>query len=255
MYVNTEVKSAARVLELLEFLARSTRAVSLTDVVSELGYPKSSAHGLLMTLVSRGYASRDDDERYTLNNAYRNGPGWLSGPDAAIIDVAEPVMRHLRDACGETIMLGVLNRDHRLKTIAKCVANRSVRYDTPFSGGLPSYCAAMGRVLLAGLDLKQVDRYLARERLIKFTVHTVVDKTALRRIIEDVRSRGYAISDQEIDLGSTGIAAPVRDRTGKVVAALDAAVVTSRMAGREDRIIAEVIRHARLLSLRLGLAE
>lgn len=252
MYVNSDVKSAVRVLELLEFLARALKPVSLTDVVNELGYPKSSAHGLLATLVSKGYASRDDDDRYALNSAYRNGPGWISGPYSAIIDVAEPILRSLRDACGETTMLGVLNRDLRFKTIAKAVANRQVRYDTPFSGGMPCYCAAIGRVFLAALEPRQLDRYLARERLIRFTRHTITDKTMIRHIIEQTRRDGYAISEEEMDMGSTGTAAPVRDQTGKVIAALNVATISERFMDARRTIIAEVLRYADNLSEKLG---
>ncbi|MFH1795596.1 MAG: IclR family transcriptional regulator [Pseudomonadota bacterium] len=252
MDVNGEVKSAARVLELLEFLARSVRPVTLKDVVNELGYPKSSAHGLLATLVSRGYALRDTAECYALTNAYRNGPGWLSGPDSALIDVAEPVMRDLRDCCGETIMLGVLNWEQRLKMVARCVANRELRYESPFSGGLPSYCTAMGRVLLAGLEAKQVNSYLARERLVKYTDRTIVNKTTLRQIIQETRRRGFAISDQELDMDTSGVAAPVRNANGNVVAALDVAAVSGRFAENSETYISEVVRYARQLGNLLG---
>ena len=252
MYVNSEVKSAVRVLELLEFLARALKPVSLRDVVHELGYPKSSAHGLLATLVSKGYASRDEDDRYALNSAYRNGPGWISGPDSAIIDVAEPILRSLRDACGETTMLGVLNRDNRFKTIAKAVANRPIRYDTPFSGGMPCYCAAIGRVFLAALEPRQLDRYLARERLVRFTRHTITDKTMIRRIVEQTRRDGYAISEEEMDLGSTGTAAPVRNETGKVVAALNVATISERFPAARPLITTEVVKYADSLSEKLG---
>lgn len=252
MDVNGGVKSATRVLELLEFLARSVRPVTLKDVVEELGYPKSSAHALLATLVLRGYASRNTNDCYTLNNAYRNGPGWFSGPDSALIDIAEPVMRDLRDRCGETIMLGVLNWEQRLKMVAKCVANRELRYESPFSGGLPSYCTAMGRVLLAGLDMKQVDRYFARERLVKYTDRTIVSKQTLRRIIQETRQRGYGIADQELDMGTTGVAAPVRRTDGNVVAALDVAAVSARYVESGEAIISEVVRHALRLSNLLG---
>jgi len=252
MHVNSEVKSAGRVLELLEFLARALNPVSLRDVVLELGYPKSSAHGLLATLVAKGYASRDEDDRYALNSAYRNGPGWISGPDSAMINLAEPILRELRDACGETTMLGVLNRDNRFKTIAKAVANRSIRYDTPFSGGMPCYCAAIGRVFLAALEPRQLDRYLARERLVRFTRHTITDKVAIRRIIEQTRRDGYAISEEEMDLGSTGTAAPVRNESGKVVAALNVATISERFAGSRALISTEVVRFAASLSEKLG---
>lgn len=250
--MNQVVKSAARILDILELLGRARAPLSLKEIALELGYPASSAHGLLTTLVIKGYAARDTADRYLLNAAYRNGPGWASGPDAELIAVSEPIMRDLRDQCGETVMLGVLNQDLMLRIIAKCVANRAVRYDSPFSGGVPSYCSAMGRVLLAAKDGKAIDRYLAGERLIKLTPLTVTSKSQLRHLFRDARERGYAVSDQEVDLGSTGIAAPVHNAAGNVVAALDVAAISSRHSDVTLSLASLVREFAGRISTRLG---
>lgn len=239
-------------LELLELLGRSTKAVSLREVVEELAYPKSSAHALLSTLVSKGYAVRDEGERYSLNSAYRNGPGWLSGPDARLIELAEPVMQDLRDSAGETVMLGVLMRDHRLKTIAKTIGNQAVRYDSELSGGLPSYCAAMGRLLLSYLESKQIDRYLAKERIVKLTDFTIVDRIQLRHLIDEAGRQGYGTSDREMDIDGCGIAGPIRDSTGTVIAALDVAAVASRYERNYEHIRTQVLRCSAALSSRMG---
>jgi DNA-binding IclR family transcriptional regulator len=250
--MNIVVKSAARILDMLELLGRARTPLSLKEIAQELGYPSSSAHGLLTTLVVKGYASRDDADRYQLNAAYRNGPGWASGHDAQLIAVAEPIMRDLRDRCGETVMLGILNRDLMLKVVAKCVANRAVRYDSPFSGGVPSFCSAMGRVLLAAKEEKVVSRYLARERLVKFTPMTVTDKAELRRILRDVAVQGFAISDQEMDLGSTGVAAPIYNGIGDVIAALDVAAISSRHDDGGQALAPLAIDFAQEISKKLG---
>ncbi|MDQ0392803.1 IclR family transcriptional regulator [Labrys monachus] len=250
--MNEEVKSAVRVLEMLELLARSTRPVSLKEVALELGYPKSSAHQLLATLVSRGYAMREDGERYRLNEACRSGPGWTGGGDAQLIALAQPVMRQLRDQCGETVLLGVRMRDGRLKTIAKCVGSMPVRYDSELAGGLPSYCTALGRVLLAYWDPVLTDRHLARERIVRLTDHTTVDRVRIRSLIQDARREGFAISDQEMDADGCGVAAPIYDAGGTVVAALDIAVVAQRFASRKQSLLDLVVAHARTISARNG---
>ncbi|MCS0502165.1 IclR family transcriptional regulator [Ancylobacter mangrovi] len=246
--MNDEVKSAVRVLEILELLARARKPVSLKDVAYELGYPKSSALGLMRTLVGRGYASRTEDDLYVLNEACRNGPGWINGPEAGLVAHAGPIISRLRNRVGETIMLGVLNHECRLRTVVKCTGTRELNYDTPFSGGLPSYCSAMGRVLLAGRERREVDHYLAHERLVKYTRFTVVDRLTIRRRIDQAAHEGFAISDQEMDLGSTGIAAPVCDAAGRVIAALDIAAISSRYLERREEMIDEVSEHAAQLS-------
>lgn len=250
--MNSVVKSAARILDILELLGRAQTPLSLKEITQEFGYPVSSAHGLLTTLVIKGYAVRDDADRYLLNAAYRNGPGWASGPDAQLISLAEPIMRDLRDQCGETVMLGILNRDLLLKVVAKCVANRAVRYDSPFSAAVPSYCSAMGRVLLSEKDDKTINAYLAHERLVKLTPNTVTGKAHLRRLFRDTRQSGYSISREEMDIGSIGIAAPVRNGKSDILAALNVAAISSRHSDVETELAPLVMEYAGRISGKLG---
>lgn len=249
---SSEVKSAARVLELLELLARAPGPMSLKEIVDELGYPKSSAFNLLATLVARGYVTREQGDLYRLHEAVRGGPGWMGGPEAQLVATARPVMEALRDTLGETVFLGGRRRDGRVKLLAKCVSRQSIRFDSDLNVSDPSYCTAMGRVLLSHWTPDRVSAYLARERVVRITDHTVIDRAQIRQIIEAARANGYAISDQEAVAGGSGVAAPVRDQRGEVVAALNAATVSMRFDQQRQRMIDQVIRHADELSARLG---
>jgi DNA-binding IclR family transcriptional regulator len=93
---------------------------------------------------------------------------------------------------------------------------------------------------------------MAKERVVRITDHTVIDRAQIRRLIEAARDNGYAISDQEAVLGGSGVAAPVRDKTGEVVAALNIATISQRFDTRRATMIDAVIRHADELSNRLG---
>ena len=249
---DSDVKSAVRVLELLELLARARKPLTLKMIVAELGYPKSSTFNLLATLVSRAYVTRDEGEAYRIHEAFRNGPGWSSGRDAQLIATAQPIMDALRDAEGETVFLGVRRRDGRIKLLAKSVSPQLVRFDSDLTGSDPSFCTAMGRVMLAHWRPEKTAAYLARERLVQITEHTVIDRAQIRKIIETAREDGYAISDEEAVPGGSGVAAPVRDATGEVIAALNIATATVRFAASRDRMIEAVIRNADELSSRLG---
>lgn len=249
---DSEVKSAVRVLEVLELLARAQKPLTLKTIVSELGYPKSSTFNLLSTLVSRAYITRDGSEAYRIHEAFRNGPGWSSGRDAQLIATAQPVMDALRDAEGESVFLGVRRRDGRIRSIAKSISHQLIRYESDLTGSDASYCTAMGRVMLAHWKPEKTAAYLARERIIAITEYTVIDRVQLRRIIETVRVNGYAISDQEAFVGGSGVAAPVRDSSGEVIAALNIAAVTARFSTTRDRVIAAVISNADEISARIG---
>src|SRR5262249_26297210 len=105
--MNTSVKSAARVLDILELLFRSEAPMALKDLVSILALPKSSAHALMRTLHSRGYVERDAADRYFLNEFLRQSPGWIGGPEAHLAAVARPGVEQLRGGLDGTGVLGV----------------------------------------------------------------------------------------------------------------------------------------------------
>lgn len=247
-----EVKSAVRTLEILELLARAREPVALKEVVLELGFPKSSAHALLQTLVSRGYATRCGTDRYALDEALRHGPGWLDRSEAQLVAAARPVMERLRDALGETVFIGVRTNSGDVRRLEKCVSRHAIRYDTDRQDPAPGYCSAMGRVMLAHWDPAAVQRYFARVRLAAHTRFTVTDRRRIVAILTQIRSAGYAVLDQEYVLGATGIAAPIRNRSGTVVAVIDVGAVAQRYAARPRAMIEGVQRAAAAISARLG---
>jgi IclR family transcriptional regulator, pca regulon regulatory protein len=249
--MNHEVKSAARVLELIEFLAGCSEPVSLKEITTELGYPKSSAHALAQTLVSRGYAIQDSTERYLLVHGNRHGSSFRAR-EARLLSAAHPVMESLRDRSGETVMLSVRTSRGEIKRLAKCVSRQAVRYDADLDAPAASYCTATGRVLLAYWEPAAVEAYFARTRLVAYTPFTVTDPARLREILAQVREEGVAINDQEFIAGSSGIAAPVRDREGQVAAALNLGTLTVRFHARRGEIIAAVKEAAGQVDRRFG---
>jgi IclR family pca regulon transcriptional regulator len=249
--MNSEVKSAARVLELVELLAASTRPLALKEIVAELDFPKSSAHALAQTLVSRGYVVQDSNERYALAESCRNG---FSGRarEARLIAIARPIMEALRDSSGETVMLSVRAPRGEVKRLAKCVSQQAVRFDIDLAAPNATYCTATGRVLLAHAGPEAIDAYLERAALVARTPFTVTDPARLREILAAVHRDGVAVSNQEFIFGSTGIAAPVRNRDDEVIAALNLGTITVRFELKKTAIVVAVKQSANRLSRRLG---
>src|SRR5262249_32097356 len=190
--VNKSVKSAARVLDILELLFRSDEPMALKDIVSILALPKSSAHALMQTLQSRGYVERAAD-RYVLNEFLRQSPGWIGGPEAHLAGGGRPGVGQRRGGRGGTVVLGVRARRGDVKVIAKSVSRAQIRYDSDNPGLRPAYCTGMGRVLLAFWDKKWSDAYLMRTRLRTYTPKTVTDAGKLRAILAKVVAQGYAV--------------------------------------------------------------
>lgn len=250
MYMNHEVKSAVRALEILELLGAAMEPVSLKEIAVTLGYPKSSAHALTQTLVGRGYLLQEG-ERYVIADAIR--PGFTGqSRHAALVRLAQPLMDELRRRVGETVLIGVLTARGDVRTIAKSVSDNPVRFDKDLDRTSPAHCTAMGRVLLAFSDDKAREAHLARTPLVACTSRTVTDRKKLHAILQQVRSSGIAYSEDEHVLGSTGIAAPVFDRNARIVAALDIGAVTTRFRAGKDQMSAAVREAAANLSRRLG---
>lgn len=249
--MNLEVKSAARVLDLIEYLAGCSEPVMLKSISRELGFPKSSAHALAQTLVSRGYAIQDETERYILVHKSRHG-SEARAREARLLSAAHPVMQELRDRSGETVILSVRTSRGEVRRLAKCVSRQVVRYDVDLDAPSEAYCTATGRVLLAFSDRALVENYLARKTMVAYSPQTVTDPDTFRAILEEVRQQGFAVNDQEYVSGSTGIAAPVRGLDGNVVAALNIGTLTSRFHERREEIIAAVKDGAGQISRRLG---
>jgi IclR family transcriptional regulator, pca regulon regulatory protein len=249
--MNPEVKSAARTLELIEYLACCAEPVSLKQIAAELGYPKSSAHGLAQTLVSRGYAIQDSSERYLLVHGHRQSAA-VRAREARLLAVAHPVMQALRDRSGETVLLSVRGSDGGIKRLAKCVSRQPERYDIDLDVPAASYCTAMGRVLLAHWEPAAIEGYLARTRLVAYTPFTVTDLARLREILVRVREEGVAVNDQEFVPGASGIAAPVHDGAGQLTAALNLGTPAARFHKRRDEILGAVKQAAAEVNSRLG---
>jgi DNA-binding IclR family transcriptional regulator len=247
-----EVKSAVRVLEILELLARAREPVPLREVAAELGYPRSSTHALLQTLVARGYATKNGHERYALEDSVRHGPGWIDRAEAQLLAAARPVMEEMRDRLGETVFLGVRLPTGDVRRLEKCVSRQPVRYDTDRTTPAPAYCTAMGRTLLAHWDPVSLRRYLARVRLVAHTPLTVTDPDKLVALLARIRKQGHAVVDQEYVVGGIGVAAPVRDRAGAVVAVLNIGAVVPRFASARAQLIEGVKLGAAQVSRRLG---
>ncbi len=250
--MNSSLKSATRVLDLLELLSGSESPLRLREVVAILGLPKSSAHGLLMALVKRGYVVKDAGEGYCLSIAFRSNAKWVGGFEARLKAVALPIMNDASAQTGETVFLGVRTNSGDIRVICKVVSKQPIRYDAEIGYTLPAYASVMGRVLLAFDDPDSVDGFFARTDLRPLNEHTITDEVRLRQILSDICKNGFGEIVEEYAIGGCGIAVPVRDESARVIAAMDIATVTQRYLPNRERFLKILQAAALRLSERLG---
>lgn len=220
------IKSVAKVLDILEYLADAGRPVGASEVARAVGFHVSTTHRLLRTLASRGYVDQHAAQRNFVLGPQLHALGSAYAAGAGLVQVARPELEALRDALGETIHLGVY-RNGEVMEVASASGPQAVSVSLGAGRRDPAHCTALGKVLLASLDVEALKAFLRRPRE-RRTPRSLVRKTDLLRALEATRARGYAIDEEELEADMCCVAVPVRDPAGSVVAAVSVAMPKSR---------------------------
>ncbi len=247
--MRTDVKSASRVLDLLELMAALPGPVRLNEAARRLGIPKSSASGLFATLEGKGYVTSGSNG-FALAEPFRNG-GWTGGHYAHLSRISRPVMMRLVEETGESVFLGIMTSDWSVQYVDKIASTSAVRYDVDLSETRPAYNTSIGHVFLASRCEEHLERYLATQPLRKVTPYTVVDPEELRTAIRRVRERGYAEAERSNDIDSAGVAAGIVGSSGKVIAAISVVAPAGRFVQVRDAAVVAVTAAAAQISAAL----
>jgi len=235
---NTLIKG----LGLLEVLAHSARPLGVTELATRIGLGKSNVHRLLQALVELGYVRREGDGgTYAASiRLWELGSAVLANLD--LRQAAQAWMDWLLDRTRETVHLSVLDGDD-VVYVHKLDSLEPVRAYTQIGGRGPAHCVATGKAMLAWIGESGLDAM--SRRLERFTPRTVCDPTEFLREMERVRQHGYAVNRGEWRESVGGIAAPVRDPSGRVVAAVGVSGPIERLRPSSLRALsADVIRAA-----------
>jgi IclR family KDG regulon transcriptional repressor len=225
------IKSVAKVLDILEYLADAGRPVGASEVARAVGFHVSTTHRLLRTLASRGYVDQHAAQRSFVIGPQLHALGSAYAGGAGLVQVARPELEALRDALGETIHFGVY-RNGEVMEVASASGTQAVSVSLGAGRRDPAHCTALGKVLLASLDAEALKAFLRRP-LERRTARSL-RKPELLKAIEAARVRGYATDEEELEAHMCCVAVPVRDPAGSVVAALSVAMPKSRY--RADRL-------------------
>jgi IclR family acetate operon transcriptional repressor len=241
-YAKYEVKSVARALDLLELLAdHADDGLSVTEAAAAMGASKSATFAMLQTLVGRGYASDLDRGR-----RYRLGPAVLRLSDRhtrsmTLIDLVRPSMRALTEETGWASRLAIHENGYPV-FIERVDGQGSIRFHTPLGLREMPHRSAAGKAILAGLH-EDLVRSIAHETgLPRFTPHTITDVDTLLADLELVRSRGFAVDDEEDVTGVLCVGAAFLGRDGEPAGAVS---ITGLKADMPDWRVQEMGRIVR----------
>lgn len=198
---------------------------ALSEVARAAGLSRAATRRFLLTLEHVGYV-RQTRGRFTLTpRVLELGYAYLSS--LTLPEVAQPHLERLVEQVHESSSVSVLDGDD-VVYVARVPTRRIMSVTISVGTRFPAYATSMGRVLLSGVPDEQVDATLSRADLRKLTGRTITSTDVLREAIRQVRRQGYAIVDQELEVGLRSIAVPIRDPAGAVVAAVNLSTQASR---------------------------
>jgi len=219
--------SLARGLLVIQSFSPQTPHMTISQLSVKTGLSRAAVRRCLYTLSKLGFAGAEDGSRYalrprmlTLSNTY--------AASSSLSTSAQPILERMSAAHRESFSVATLDGDD-IVYIARTTVSRVMSVDLHIGSRLPAYCTSMGRVLLAYLPVEQLEQYLARVDLVPHTTRTVNSIEKLRLLLRNVRRTGYALCDQEYEVGLRSLAVPVYSPSGRVVATINLSGHAPRM--------------------------
>jgi IclR family acetate operon transcriptional repressor len=235
------VKSLDRGLDILEYVAGCAEPPSFSQLLGNLGIPRSSLFHLLTNLLSRNFLERDPGtERYRLGAGIAAIARKVQRP--SLHDRLVPILRQLSlevsETCGFYVQVG-----DAVEVVASAISTQALSYTMKVGMTAPLHAVSAGKIVLSELPAKERDRYLARATLVPVTPHTIRSRSRLKKEIQEVKAAGFAYSHEEFTLGITAIATAVRSEA-RLHGALNLAVPTARFTASRDAAYREALRRA-----------
>ncbi|MDB5539144.1 MAG: Transcriptional regulator [Devosia sp.] len=248
------VQPVMKALQVLDYVARQGHDVSLTETVHELKLPKTTVFRYLQTLSAAQFIEHDlKRDRYGVGRRFRDLARVDQGLQG-LRDIAQPEMQRLVDTFHETVNLAVLSQSEVVYIDMLEPVVRAVKAQARIGRRHPAHSTSLGKAMMAFLP--EADALVMRERALpQITIKTLTDADKLRRQVDDVRRRGYAIEVGENEDGVMCIGVPILDGTGYPVAAMSLSAPERRMKPELTIVAADALKvAAKRISTHLGAA-
>ena len=231
------LQTLARGLSVIRAFGPNHQQQTLTDVARRANLTRAAARRFLLTLKRLGYVKSDDGKYFSLQPQVLNlGYAYLSS--IPWWDVAQRYMEEVSAAVEESCSAAVLDGAD-IVYVARVATRRIMTMTIAIGSHMPAYVTSMGRVLLAHQEGGWLDHYFGATTFAPITEKTVVEKSALRKILAEVKHQGYCVIDQELEDGVRSIAVPLFDRAGKCQAAINVGTHVARVP--KAKLISDVL--------------
>jgi IclR family pca regulon transcriptional regulator len=226
-------------LSIIEAFGAQKRPLTLTQAAEITGHTRAAVRRSLLTLCNLGYAVQDGRHFQLAPRTLRLGYAYVASDP--LTKVAQPILEITSERTRESASIAVLDSQDAV-FVARSTHRRSLSSGLSVGARLPVYCSATGRVLLSEKTAAEVRFLLNRMSRTQLTPHTRTRLDDILKEIELVRTRGYSISDEELEIGLRSIAVPVRNGRGELIAAMSLSVSTARMSREQaiDQLLPEL---------------
>ncbi len=208
------IQSVAKAMKLLDILAETPAPLTLAELSTKTGWPKSTVHGLLSTMRESSVIAQDDEGRYMLGIRLFEYGCTLSS-SWTILETAKPYIQHISYHTGEAVFLSILDRGEII-TLDRADNRTGLQTSAEMGCRLPIHCTSQGKLFLAYMSEQEQQNILRRTELREYTNHTITTLPTLYKEFEQIRQQGYAIENGEYKKGLRSVAAPIFDHDGKV---------------------------------------
>lgn len=219
------VASLEKGLTIIEAFGLRNGPLTLSEAAEITGHSRASARRSLLTLQRLGYVESDGKYFRLAPRVLRLGHAYLTS--TSLSKLVQPILEAISERTQESSSLAVLDGTEAV-FVARAATRRSLSSGLGLGSRLPAYCAATGRVLLAALPQEQAEQLLKRMARHRLTPHTRTELPDLLALLDEVRAQGYAVSNEELELGVRSIAVPIRDAAGRTVASMSLVAAIAR---------------------------
>jgi IclR family transcriptional regulator, pca regulon regulatory protein len=211
--------SLARGLIVIQAFTQQSPQMTISQLSVKTGLSRAAVRRCLYTLTKLGFAGAEDGTRYSLRPRMLTLSHTYTASNT-LSSAAQPILERMSAALRESFSVATLDGED-IVYIARTQVNRVMAVDLHIGSRLPAYCTSMGRVLLAYLPTDQLEQYLTKAVLTPHTNRTITSVEKLRLALRNVRRTGYALVDQEYEVGLRSMAVPVYAHSGRVVATVN----------------------------------
>lgn len=246
------VQSVERALTILEILSHYNNGLGVTELSEKVNLHKSTVYRLLSTLIEKGYVMQDEEtNKYKITlKLFEIGNKKVESMD--LLSLSKPYTRKLMESVNEVVHLVVRDKNEIIY-IDKVEANNTIRMSSSVGKRYPMYCTANGKAILAHLPNSKLFEIWNNSKVKKNTKNTITDIGVLIEQLKIIKEKGYAIDNEECEIGVVCVGAPIFNRFGEIEGAVSISGPSIRMTDEKKEIVVKVVtKCAHLISKELG---